>query len=182
MEFDLAQNLAGARLKDLRTVLAYLRTRPDVDGNAISIWGDSFAPSNSAELYLDEIEQEVSPEIQYRSEPLGALMALLAALYEDGVRAAAARGGIASYLTMLDSAFTYTPMDAVLLGVLKAGDIADIVAATAPKPVLLEAAVDGRNVIVDAGTLGRTFPEERRITVRPERGDVAAWLVAQTKP
>ncbi|MCZ2080297.1 MAG: acetylxylan esterase [Bryobacterales bacterium] len=182
MEFDLAQNLAGARLKDLRTVLAYLRTRTDVDSNAISVWGDSFVPPNSAGLYLDEIEQEVSPEIQYRSEPLGALLALLAVLYEDGVKAAAARGGIASYLTMLGSAFTYTPMDAVLLGVLKVGDIADIVAAAAPKPVLFEAAVDGRNVIVDAGTMGRMFPAERSLTVRPERGDVAAWLIAQTKP
>jgi hypothetical protein len=152
MESDLGRNLLGARLKDVRSVIAYLRARSDVNRNAISLWGDSFSPPNSPELYLDELEYEVSPQIQHRSEPMGAMLALLSALYEDGVRAIAAQGGLTSYLSVLDNAFTYTPMDAIVLGLLKVADVADIIAALEPRPVLYERVVDGRNVAVPGKT------------------------------
>ena len=87
MEFDLSRNLLGSRLKDLRTVLVYLRSRQDIDGQKVALWGDSFAPPNPANLWLDELEFEGGPQVQRRAEPMGAHLALLAALYEDGVRA-----------------------------------------------------------------------------------------------
>jgi hypothetical protein len=152
-EFDLARSLMGSRLKDLRTVLAYVRAQPELDRANVAIWGDSFAPPNESPLFLDEIEYESGPQIQYRADPSGAHLALLAALYEPSVRAVAARGGLAGYLTMLEEAFTYVPMDAVILGILKAGDIGDIAAAIAPRPLLLEALVNGRNIRPDAAAL-----------------------------
>ncbi|HSG33874.1 MAG TPA: hypothetical protein VLA37_05010, partial [Sphingomonadaceae bacterium] len=78
-EFDLSRSLLGSRLKDLRTVLAYLRSRPDIDRKRIAVWGDSFAPANPKNLWLDEIEIEAGPQIQHGADPLGAPMALLAA-------------------------------------------------------------------------------------------------------
>lgn len=146
MEFDLARSLLGSRLKDLRTVLAYLRTRPDLDGGRLALWGDSFAPSNPENLYLDEIEFESGPQVQHRADPAGAHLALLGALYEPEVRAVAARGGLGGYLSVLDDAFNYVPMDAILLGVLKSGDLADIAGALAPRPVALDGLVNGRNI------------------------------------
>jgi hypothetical protein len=101
MEFDLGKNLLGARLRDLRTVLGYLRTRSDIDGGRIALWGESFAPPNPAHLFLDELEFEAGPQIQYRAEPIGAHLALLAALFEEGIQAVAASGGLAGYLGML---------------------------------------------------------------------------------
>jgi hypothetical protein len=52
-------------------------------------------------------------------------------------------------------AFTYVPIEDVLLGILKAGDVADIAAALAPKPLLLERPVNGRNIRVDRSKLGQ---------------------------
>jgi hypothetical protein len=191
MEFDLGRNLLGSRLKDLRTVLAYLRRRPDVDGRRMALWGDSFVPPNRADLWLDELEYEGGPQIQRWAEPTGAHLALLAALYEDGVQAVAARRGLAGYLSILESAFAYVPGEDIILSVLKAGDIADIAAALAPRPLLLEGLVNGRNIRVEQTALERTFEPARaaysaagagqKLTLRTEPQAVAAWLAAQLR-
>lgn len=190
-EFDLGRNLLGSRLKDLRTVLAHLRRRPEIDSRRMALWGDSFAPPNPPNLWLDEIEYEGGPQIQHRAEPMGAHLALLAALYEDGVRAVAARGGLAGYLTVLESAFAYIPMEDVILGVLKAGDVADIAAALAPRPLAMENLVNGRNIRVKESLLARSLDIAReayqqagvadRLAVRTEPQDFSAWLAAQLR-
>ena len=71
MEVALGNTLLGARVKDLRTVLAYLRGAQDIDASRIALWGGSFAPANPKDLFLDELEQEVGPQIQHHAEPLG---------------------------------------------------------------------------------------------------------------
>jgi hypothetical protein len=183
-EFDLGRSLLGSRLKDLRTVLAYLRQRPDLDRQEITLWGDSFALPNPANLWVDELENEGAPQIQHRSEPLGSHLALLAALYEDDVRAVAARGGLAGYLTVLENPFAYLPLEDVILGVLKTGDVADIAAALAPRPLLLEGLVNGRNIRVPEPALTRilqpaqaAYRESQRLTLRVEPQDLSAWLI-----
>lgn len=191
LEFDMGGSLLGARLKDLRTVLAYLRGRPDLDRRRIAVWGDSFAPPNPSDLFLDELQVEVGPQIQYKAEPLGAHLALLAGLYEERLRAVAAQGGLAGYLTVLEDAFTYTPIDAIVHGLLEVADIADIAAAIAPRPQLLEGLVNGRNIRLNRVELDRALgPTEQayrerraleRLTIRTEPGDVTAWLLAQIK-
>jgi dienelactone hydrolase len=189
MEFQLSNTLLGARLRDLRTVIAYLRQRPDTDRQRIGLWGDSFAPTNAPDLVVDELQWNAGPQFQYRAEPAGAHLALLAALFEDDVKAIAARGGLGAYLSLLDDAFTYVPMDVVVPGVLKAGDIADIAGAVAPRALLLEGLVNGRNTALTAGELDReTAPAKHayersqaagRLTVRAGSGDLAGWLVSQ---
>jgi hypothetical protein len=163
-EFDLGRSLLGSRLKDLRTVIAWLRTRPELDRRRIAVWGDSFAPPNPSPLFLDEIEYEVGPQVQYRADPAGAHLALLAGLYEPELHAVGARGGLKSYLSVLEDAFTYVPLDAIVPGILRTGDIPDIVGSIAPRQVLLEGQVDGRNIAVDAAS-------------RRPKG-FAAWLVS----
>ncbi|MBM3737740.1 MAG: hypothetical protein FJW39_18325 [Acidobacteria bacterium] len=155
-EQALGNSPLGARLKDLRAVIRHLRTRTDLDARRLAVWGEGFAPVNSKPLILDELEMHGGPSVQYHSEPLGATLALLAGLYED-VPIVAARHGLASYLSLLDSAFTYTPADAIVHGVLRVGDIADITAALAPRAVLLNAMVNGRNELVGDTDLQREF-------------------------
>jgi hypothetical protein len=95
---------------------------------------------------LDQsVGQQVGPQIIHQSDPLGSLLVLLTALYEDNVRAVAARGGLVSYLSVLEDRFCYVPQDVIIPGILETGDISDIVAALAPRAVLLEGFVDGRN-------------------------------------
>jgi dienelactone hydrolase len=190
-EFDLGRSLLGSRLKDLRTVLVYLRSRTDVDATRLALWGDSFAAFNPENLWLDELEFEGGPQIQQPVEPMGAHVALLAALFDDGVRAVVARGGLAGYLLVLENPFTYIPIEDVLLGVLKAGDIADVAATLAPKPLLLEGFVNGRNILLDESGLEHILEPARqayrnaraadRLTVRTQQQDAAAWLVSALK-
>jgi hypothetical protein len=148
-ELMIGNSLLGARLKDLRSVLAYLRTRPDFDAGRLALWGDSHTPENPQRLVLDETPAwQMGPDIQYQAEPLGGLLALFGALYEDGVKAVAVRRSLTSFVSILEDRFAYVPGDVIVPGIVKAGDLADVVAAVAPRPVLLEALRDGRNRVV----------------------------------
>jgi hypothetical protein len=145
-ELMLGETLLGRRLKDLRTVFAYLDSRHDLDSRRIGVWGDSFVPANPAHLLLDELPQwHVGPEIERQAEPLGGLLALLSALYEDRVRAVAVHSGLVSYLSILDNRFAYVPQDIIIPGILEMGDLPDVAAMLAPRPLFLEGLVDGRN-------------------------------------
>jgi len=190
-EFDLSTNLLGSRLKDLRTVLAYLREHPVLSRKDVALWGESFAPPNPPSLYLNEVENEAGPQVQRSSDPLGAHLVLLAGLYEDNVSAIAARGGLASYLSVLEDAYTYTPMHVIVWGILKSGDIADVAGALAPRPVALTDLVGGRNILVTAAKVEENFKPSRQayeearavdqLTVSSKPLDLAAWLIAKSK-
>jgi dienelactone hydrolase len=182
-EWMLGQTLLGSRLRDLRSVLRYLRTRPDADPARIALWGDSFAPVNPPG-FPDPLLGEEEPLAH--SEPLGGLLALFGALFEEGVAAVAARGTLASYLSVLENAYCYVPHDAIVPGALTAGDLCDAAAALAPCPLRLEGLVDGRNCRVPDIDVRRRFEPavqaylaaEGTMTVRSEpESDIAAWLL-----
>jgi dienelactone hydrolase len=178
-EFSLGNTLLGARVRDLRAVLAYLRMRSDIDGQRIALWGDSFAPPNPRDLRLDELQWEAGPQIQYQAEPLGAHLVLLTALYDEAVSAVAAQGGLDGYLSILGDAFAYVPMDIIVPGILKIGDIADIAAAIAPRPALLEGFVNGRNEVLSAGPMSEAFAP---VSLAYKQSRAAAQLVLRAKP
>jgi hypothetical protein len=83
--------------------------------------------------------------VQRQAEPLGGVLALLGALFEDLVAAVAVRRGLIGYLSLLDDPFIYVPSDAIVPDSAACGDLSDIAAALAPRPVLF-GLVDGRNV------------------------------------
>ena len=148
-EIALGNTLVGLRLKDVRTLLSYLRTRSDVDATRIGLWGESFAPVNQEEIWVDELTRSaISPQIQHLASPLGPAVALLAALYEPDIKAVAIRRGLASYLSLLDNPFVYIPFDSSVPGMLRAGDLPDVVEALAPLPLLAEHLVGGRNFLI----------------------------------
>jgi hypothetical protein len=154
-EWMLGQTLVGARLRDLRTVLRYLRGRPELDAGRIALWGESFAPVNPPERNLAvPLDVEPAPDL---AEPLGGLLALFGALFEDDIRAVCIHGGLSGYQTMLQSPFVYIPADCVVPGALAAGDLCDVAAALAPRPVRLTGLVDGLNRTVKADDLAAIY-------------------------
>jgi dienelactone hydrolase len=154
IEVMLGDTVLGRRLKDLRSVLAYLESRHDIDCHRMGLWGDSFAPANPPRMLIDEhLQWQVGPDIEQQAQPLGGLLALLGALYEDDVRTIAVNGGLASYLSVLKDNFAYVPADAMVPGVLEVGDIADVAGALAPRPVLLYGLVDGLDRLVPSAVL-----------------------------
>jgi dienelactone hydrolase len=189
-EVMLGSTMLGKRLKDLRTVLAYLYSRRDLDSRRVGLWGQSFVPANPVRLLIDEnLQWAVGPEIEQRAQPLGGLLALLGALYEDRVGAIAVDGGLAGYLSVLDDRFAYVPADVIVPGVLEAGDIADVAARLAPRPILMEGLVDGRNRLIPEVALkdqlaplfeayGKTLPAALTVRAGKSSSNVAEWFRA----
>jgi hypothetical protein len=157
--------MLGARIKDARTVFAYLARRPDIDAARIVLWGDSFAAFNPERIVpYESFSRQIGPREIHQAEPLGALLALFVAHFESGVRAVAARGGVTSFLSVLEDRFCYVPLDVIVPGILEAADVPDVIAALKPRPVLVDGSVDGRNRLQKAAA-----------------EDVAAWLIRQMK-
>ena len=113
-EWMLGQTLVGSRLRDVRSVLRYLRTRADLDAGRVALWGDSFAPANPAGQAL-AVPLDADP-FPHQAEPLGGLLALFTALFEDDVRAVYVRGGLTGFESLLQGPFYYVPHDALIPG------------------------------------------------------------------
>jgi hypothetical protein len=185
----LGRTLLGDRLRDLRSVLGYLRGRTDLDAGRIALWGDSFAPVNAADRRVEvPLDADDQPDL---AEPLGELLAVFGALFEADVRAVYARGGLTGYRALLTGPFACVPHDALVPGALTAGDLSDVAAALAPRPLRLEALVDGVNRKVPAEALAKAFEVTRtayRSAEVPDRlrlgadaapaGTVAEWMLA----
>jgi hypothetical protein len=151
-ELMLGRTMLGLRVRDLRSLLLYLRGRADLDRTRIGLWGDSFAPANPPDRNFEvPLDADGAPEL---AEPMGALVALYAALQEKEIRAVYARGGLVSFASILESPFVYVPFDAIVPGGALGGDLPGIVRALQPRAVKLEGSVDGLNRRVDADPIG----------------------------
>ena len=151
-EWLVGQTLVGARLRDVRSVLSYLRGRPDLDGGRIALWGESFAAPNPPDRNLAvPMDAEPYPNL---AEPLGGLLALFGALFEPDVRAVVVRGGLIGYDSLLRSPFCYVPHDALIPSALTMGDLPVLAAGLAPCALRVQGLVDGlnREVAIDAMT------------------------------
>jgi len=184
----LGRTLVGDRLRDLRAVLRYLRGRAALDSGRIALWGDSFSPTNPAGSALGvPWDAEKLPQ---QSEPLGGLLALFGALFEDDVHAVSVSGSLASYQSLLGSFFCYTPHDILVPGAVTAGDLADVAAVLAPRRLRLERLVDGLNRPLTGEVLAKTYEptaaayaaagvRQRLVLADGARSDpgVATWLL-----
>ena len=156
----LGETMVGTRLRDLRAIVHYLRTRRDLDARRLAVWGDSFAPHNAPEQDLKlplGIREEAAS-----SEPLGGLLALLLGLYEEDVRGVYARGGLVGFQSALSSPFLYLPHDVVIPGALTAGDLSALAAGLAPRPLALVGLVDGLNRVVEPKVVEGAYARTRQ--------------------
>jgi hypothetical protein len=98
--WGLRDSLIGRQLRDVRTVLAYLAARGDVDAARIGLWGEGLAESNGwlgAPVLFDEVPfRQTSPVPMHLSEPAGGMLAMMAALWPVGSADGAAGGGRAA--------------------------------------------------------------------------------------
>jgi hypothetical protein len=184
-ELMLGQTMLGSRLRDLRAVLRYLRTRGELDATRLALWGDSVSPVNTAPF---EDVPETSDKWPHDARPLGGLLALFGALFEDDVRAVLVRRGLVGFEAVLNSHFCYVPHDCIVPGALCAGDLCDVAAALAPRALRFESLVDGRNCVVEEAELRRALQpalqayagHAERLVLRPTVTEEAgAWLAEQ---
>jgi cephalosporin-C deacetylase-like acetyl esterase len=181
------ETLLGQRLRDLRSVMAYLRTRGDVDSKRITLWGDSFAPTNTVQTDF-KVPHGVDGWPTH-AEPLGGLLGLLGALYEDDVRAVFISGGLASYHSVHSHFAVLIPHDASVPGALTAGDLCDLAGALAPRPLHLASMVDHTNRPVASAPLRKEYApaiqsysaQPQALTFADERSSAATWILQQSK-
>jgi dienelactone hydrolase len=188
-EMMLGGTMLGHRVQDLRAVISWLRGHFRVDGKRIALWGDSFTDPLAADAtfkYPRRIDNR-PPE----SDPMGSLVVLLTALADEDIRAVYAHGGIASYLSVLESPFVQLPHDCVVPGVFETGDLPELVTTLAPRPLKLEGLVDGLNRIVTEDRLKVTYARAieryerdeagKQLSIQQQRSSPAEWLIEQLK-
>ena len=139
----LGESLGSSRVRDLRTVIDYLRNREDVDRRQIGLWGDSLAANNVAGNEL-AVPLDATP-FPERGEPLGGVATLLAALFEPQIQGVYVHGGLMSFEALLNEPFLYHPADSIIRGLLRIADLPDIAAELVPRPLRMESLVDGCN-------------------------------------
>ncbi len=154
-EWMLGQSLLAGRVRDLRAVLNRVKNHPNLDGSRVGLWGDSFAPMNPPDRDLKVPHNAANRPAQ--SEPLGGLLALLGALFDNQVHSVYINGGLSDYASALESPLVYLPHDVVIPGVLTVSDLTDVAAALAPRPLWIDGMVDGHNRAVRKDTLVKRY-------------------------
>jgi hypothetical protein len=167
--------------------MAYLRGREEFDGKRIALWGESFTPPNTADTnYRWPHRVEGGPR---QPEPLGGLLALLGALFEEEVRVIDVAGGLVAYQPVLTHFVVLVPHDACVPGALTTGDLCDLAASLAPRPLRLEAMVDHLNRPASAIQLKKEYAPAvagyastpRALSFGDDRSSASAWLVEQLR-
>ena len=181
------ENVLCSRVRDLRTVMAYLSTRQDLDSSRVGLWGDSLAKVNPEDR--DLVVPLDAVRIPEQGESLGGTVALLTALYESHIRVVYARGSLISYASLLDEPFVYHPTDSVMRGLLCTADLSDLAAALSPLPLRMERLVDGANRLVSQEVVQKAYRLTRaaydvhnnhdRLLLEVEPGsvnDISIWM------
>ena len=173
------ETILGQRLRDLRSVLRYLRDREDLDARRIGLWGDSIVEPNSADADF-AVPHDVARAAR-QPEPLGGLLAVLTALYEDDVEAVFIHRGLASYRSVLHGPHVYIPHDAVIPQALNTSDLSDMASAVAPTKLRLAEMVDALNRRVTVEDLREEYhgipPDQIDVTPFGSDESPAEWLI-----
>jgi hypothetical protein len=134
----LGRPLLGGQLRDLRTVWRHVR--PKGGGReAVVIGGSGVTPLDADAKFVYPRRIDRPGECR----PTGALLALLLPLFEEDIASVTCRRGLASYRSLLDTPFVQVPHEAIVPGMLREGDVADLVSALAPRKVEQTELVDG---------------------------------------
>ncbi len=175
----LGQPMLGDRLRDLRSVLAHVRARADVDATRVALWGDSFAPMNERG-FIDPLLGEGEARL---CEPGGGMLALLGAVFEPQVQAVLVSRSLWRPSQLLESTYTYVPHDSVVTGAARAADLLFIAAAMAPESVRTAEPIGARNTRAEPAVSG-TVQFDRAaggLSLRPQAKETTGygdWLAA----
>jgi len=187
----LGTTLLGLRLRCLELVIGHAHRTDDTPGpggmwkHDLILWGESFAPTNSAEVrYQAPYDIDQAP---LQAEPLGPTLALLAGA--TGAERIYVRGGLVSFRSILDSPFVRVPHDIAIPGSFLGGDLDDLAAAALNRKgtrVAIEAPVDGVNRAVGRDAIERAYALTKardkgagrlRLSAEPlSPAELAAWL------
>lgn len=108
-ELILGRTVLGNQLRDLRSVIHWLKARDDLAGHRLGMWGDSFAAANPV---ARNPAVPLDADLPKVAEPGGAMLAGLVGFHEGGVKVLYSRGEF-RLRSALDSPYLYVPHDAI---------------------------------------------------------------------
>jgi hypothetical protein len=182
----LRQSLLQERWFELAEFLGDVFMRKDIRADKLLIWGESLASVNDSKTPF-AVPHDLDQPTQ--AEPTGATLASTLSLFLR-FDAVVARGGLVSYRSVLDSPFVHVPHDALPIDVFRVGDLPDIWAHLAPKPLRLEGLVDGTNRRVTGEKLKAALAPVREAYAKgglvvtedyTRDAELAKWIVEQLK-
>lgn len=138
------------QVRDLQSVLEWLKKESAHPSPQFLLWGDS--PSNTiphnTNFNLPRDDDSIFP---LQPEPLGGMLSLFSALFNDGVKAIIIKGGLASFASALNHHLVQIPHETVIPGIFSMGDIPLLINSLGTRRIFLDQMVDGLNREV-AGT------------------------------
>lgn len=185
-ELMLGGTMLGAQVRDLRTVLKWLRGRDTLDAQSPRLWADSFVPPNPSNISF-QIPRDDDALLPSWPEPMGELVALLGALFDQQIQAVYVHGGVVGFQSVLANYLALIPHDAVVPGALTTGDLCDLIGSLAPRRIRVEGLVDGWNRLLsdtdDSAALKPAFANYKianattQFSCASQRTYPASWLV-----
>jgi len=147
----------GKQLTDLQAVIRHLAHQAGDTKNRprIILWGDSVSEANTADANF-EMPRRIDGRPE-QAEPLGGLLAMLGALFDEEIAGVYVHGGLASFQYVLQTQQVFIPHDVVIPDVLSTGDLSDLAAVLAPRPLCLVGLVDGLNSRLDREKANTAF-------------------------
>ncbi len=147
-ELMLGSTLLGQQLSDVRAVLKWLRSRPELKSSGFELQGDSLVPANPPEALFRQ-PRDNDDALPAVSQPAAPLLALLTGLYEDDTTAISTIGGLVSWDSLLESYLVLTSHASLVPDACLTGEISTLIAAQQPKcKVTTTNTVDGWNRLV----------------------------------
>jgi len=107
----------GQQTRDLLSIIEYLASRPDINGQRIALWGESFTEANKGVVEVPH-DAEKAPII---GEPGPGMIALIASVFDKRAKAVLARGSVD--LIGAPETFMLIPHDTVVPGFAANGDL-----------------------------------------------------------
>lgn len=141
------QNLPLLQFRDVRAVLQYLGTQKTIDPKRIALWGEGFSSPNQVStkkiLFHETCYGQTNPVPKDLADATGGLLVLMAGLYpvdndNSGIFPAfvLSRGTLSSFMSVVEDAHHYLPMDCVIPGLLTCTDTMDMYSAISDKAIV----------------------------------------------
>jgi hypothetical protein len=168
-ELMLGHTLLAGQLRDLRAAWRHLADVQEIDRTKMSICGDSSSeplPQAATFSYPRRIVSR-PPECL----PQASLLSLLLALFEEELASVEGIAGLVSFRSALDSSFVQVPHAGIVPGMLREGDLPELVAALAPQEVTLRGLVDGAGRAVSLSVARQLYASAIRAYTSVGRGD-----------
>ena len=135
------------QLRDLQSVFEWLKKESSHPSPQFLVWGDSPCKTipHNTNFNLPRDDDSIFP---MQPEPLGGMLTLLFALFNDEVKAITIQGGLTSYASTLKHHLVQIPHETLIPGIFNMGDISLLIHALGSRTMFLNQMVDGLNLEV----------------------------------